>query len=129
MPLVTYLNFKNESELIEYIETNIKQLQYSDWRDLCRYCILPEKIIDKYIDKIPLNIICKTQSLNKEFIKKYKYHINWLIILQYQEVTESESFLIEHLEFIDNKICANFILKHKLIKDPDIIKYLQLRIL
>lgn len=92
-------------------EENYDSFSDRDWNRICRYCIVSEEILEKYFDKIDIDIISKYQILSCDFINKFYSQFTKSIfslsnLLNFQKL---DSKLVEKLLFNSDKLSKVYI--------------------
>ncbi len=71
----------------------------ANWNECCKLTLIPEFILEEFIEELDWNIICTHQILSDNFVRKFKNNINWKIVSKTQHF--SEEFLTEMADFVD----------------------------
>jgi hypothetical protein len=110
-----YLFFRDEVKKMYYNIAFISAFpEIIDWRWCSKYVELNDYIIRKYWSKIPVDTLCKYQTLTDNILQEKKYNLNWSYICK----NPLSDYLIEkYKELVDWAI----ICKHQKISD-DILK-------
>ena len=77
-----------------------------NWRYIAQYQSLRVDFIREFIEyqlRPYMEVICKYQLLDEDFIRNYKDKVDWDLVLEYQEL--STEFILEHADVI--KISRN----------------------
>ena len=70
-----------------------------DWDTMSKETILPEYVIEEFIESMNWDLICTNQILSENFIRKFKREVNWSMVTKIQRM--SEAFMQEMEGFID----------------------------
>ena len=77
---------------------NLKQaeelIKIKDWIEISQTPGLPERFIEKHLDKLSLHSLSMYQELSESFIEKCADEVDWDYISRYQKL--SEKFIIKH---------------------------------
>lgn len=83
----------------EQIERLLPYAKENDWKDICRFQILSEKFMRKYIEYLDWNEIIVRQKLTEDFMRENEDKIDWEKASTFQRM--SMNFMIEFADRLD----------------------------
>lgn len=91
---------------IEALKTKIKEDFFkrkkatrATWEEVCRKSIMPEFILEEFVEELSWEEVCTHQVLSENFIRKFKKSVKWTLITKVQLI--SEDFIQEMEKYID----------------------------
>ncbi len=88
------------------------------WEECCKMSIIPEFILEEFVEEINWDIICTHQVLSENFIRKFKTNVNWKLVTKFQKI--SEPFIEEMSNHVDwfslifsRELSQEFLIKHE----------------